>query len=105
MEIEEEYLNTNLNTKEDTDLYFVMEMPDKQTQKEIEAGLPYNFWNFGPNYEKPLLEINGRFYQGTYEESLTSQLIFEIDENSSNVNYFSKTTRKIKFERVIVEKK
>lgn len=67
----------------------------------------------GIDTEHPIMEINGRFYEGTYEDAMGTYMFFEKDENPKvddevfdkvpTLKYFAKTRKLLKMQRVFTK--
>ncbi|KAL0122333.1 hypothetical protein PUN28_007217 [Cardiocondyla obscurior] len=67
----------------------------------------------GIDTEHPIMEINGRFYEGTYEDAIGTYMFFEKDENPKvddevfdkvpSLKYFAKTRKLLKMQRVFIK--
>ncbi|TGZ45621.1 general transcription factor 3C polypeptide 6 [Temnothorax longispinosus] len=69
----------------------------------------------GIDTEHPMMEINGRFYEGTYEDAMGTYMFFEKDDNPKvddevfdkvpSLKYFAKTRKLLKMQRVFTKPK
>ncbi|XP_066595235.1 uncharacterized protein [Prorops nasuta] len=76
---------------------------DKQFQLDIT----------GIDTDHPIMQINGRFYEGTYEDAVGTYLFFEEDKNPTvddpifdinpTLKYFQKTKKLLKMQRVFTK--
>jgi len=67
----------------------------------------------GIDTEHPIMEINGRFYEGTYEDAMGTYMFFEKDDNPKvddevfdkvpSLKYFAKTRKLLKMQRVFTK--
>lgn len=67
----------------------------------------------GMDSEHPIMEINGRFYEGTYEDAVGTYMFFEKDDNPKvddevfdkvpTLKYFAKTRKLLKMQRVFTK--
>ncbi|XP_077281058.1 general transcription factor 3C polypeptide 6 [Temnothorax americanus] len=67
----------------------------------------------GIDTEHPMMEINGRFYEGTYEDAMGTYMFFEKDDNPKvddevfdkvpTLKYFAKTRKLLKMQRVFTK--
>nr|XP_012225219.1 PREDICTED: general transcription factor 3C polypeptide 6 [Linepithema humile]XP_012225220.1 PREDICTED: general transcription factor 3C polypeptide 6 [Linepithema humile] len=67
----------------------------------------------GIDTEHPTMQINGRFYEGTYEDAVGTYMFFEKDDNPQvddvvfdkvpNLKYFAKTRKVLKMQRVFTK--
>ncbi|XP_071563254.1 uncharacterized protein [Temnothorax nylanderi] len=67
----------------------------------------------GIDTEHPMMEINGRFYEGTYEDAMGTYMFFEKDDNPKvddevfdkvpSLKYFAKTRKLLKMQRVFTK--
>ncbi|KAL6255916.1 hypothetical protein P5V15_013156 [Pogonomyrmex californicus] len=69
----------------------------------------------GLDTEHPVMQINGRFYEGTYEDAMGTYMFFEKDDNPKvddvvfdkvpSLKYFAKTRKLLKMQRVFTKPK
>ncbi|EZA56373.1 hypothetical protein DMN91_010300 [Ooceraea biroi] len=69
----------------------------------------------GIDTEHPIMQINGRFYEGTYEDVMGTCMFFEKDDNPHvddpvfdkipTLKYFAKTRKILKMQRVFTKPK
>ncbi|XP_011159352.2 general transcription factor 3C polypeptide 6 [Solenopsis invicta] len=67
----------------------------------------------GIDTEHPIMEINGRYYEGTYEDAIGTYMFFEKDDNPKvddevfdkvpSLKYFAKTKKLLKMQRVFTK--
>ncbi|XP_015429316.1 PREDICTED: uncharacterized protein LOC107186037 [Dufourea novaeangliae] len=67
----------------------------------------------GIDSEHPIMQINGKFYEGTYEDVSGTYMFFEKNENCipndpvfdvvPNVKYFTKTRKVLKMQRIFIK--
>ncbi|XP_076232065.1 uncharacterized protein LOC143177785 [Calliopsis andreniformis] len=67
----------------------------------------------GIDTEHPIMQINGRFYEGTYEDICGTCMFFVRDDDSvvndpvfdatSNLRYFAKTRKSLKMQRIFIK--
>lgn len=69
----------------------------------------------GIDTEHPIMQINGKFYEGTYEDDCGTYMFFTKDDNpvvndpvfdvAPNLKYFAKTRKSLKMRRVFIKPK
>ncbi|XP_020288875.1 general transcription factor 3C polypeptide 6 [Pseudomyrmex gracilis] len=67
----------------------------------------------GIDTEHPIIQINGRFYEGTYEDAVGTYMFFEKEDNpqvddpifdkAPTLKYFAKTRKLLKMQRVFTK--
>ncbi|XP_017887184.1 general transcription factor 3C polypeptide 6 [Ceratina calcarata] len=67
----------------------------------------------GIDTEHPIMQINGKFYEGTYEDDCGTYMFFTKDDNPTvndpvfdvapNLKYFAKTRKSLKMRRVFIK--
>lgn len=67
----------------------------------------------GIDTEHPIMQINGRFYEGTYEDAIGTYMFFTKDENTepedpvfdtaSTLKYYAKTRKLLKMQRIFIK--
>ncbi|KAH0564525.1 DNA ligase 1 [Cotesia glomerata] len=69
----------------------------------------------GLDMEHPIMQINGKHYEGTYEDDMGTSLFFEKDPNAvvddpvfdlpNNIKYFGKVDKVLKMKRIFVKQR
>ncbi|XP_011314133.1 uncharacterized protein [Fopius arisanus] len=83
------------------------------TQSDVFSKEKLQLDMIGLDMEHPIMRVNGRYYEGTYEEAVGTYLFFEKDKNpviddpvfdvTPKVKYSTKTRKVLKMKRVFVK--